>query len=205
MSDSGSKLDPRIVRSKAALRDALLHLMSQRSFASISITDIVKQAKYNRGTFYANYANKEALLDDVISELLKDLVQAFRAPYEHASSFHISELHANSVKIFEHVHKNAHLYSLLTRSDALPVLREKMFASLKDLVRHEFVHEDPDIDPELSAIYSNHALIGLLFHWIESGYVHPASYMQEQLMKIVTRRPTRIKTAPNRNREKPAP
>jgi len=194
LNPSNPRIDPRVVRSKAALRDALLQLMAERPFASISITDIVKLAKYNRGTFYANYAAKEDLLDDVLSELMKDLVQAFRAPYEHAPTLNLSELHANSVQIFEHIRNNAKLYSILSGNDVLPLLREKMFSTLKQIVKEEFVHDDPELDPELAVIFSIHALLGLIFHWIESGYARPASYMQDQLVKLVTRRPLAVKT-----------
>lgn len=195
MRQPGTRTDPRIVRSQTALREALLRLMAEQSFASISIADIVRQAQYNRGTFYANYANKEALLDDIISVLIQDLLQAFRAPYENATALDLHELHAHSVMIFEHIRKNAKLYDILTKSDVLAVLRERMFAALKDIVKNEFVNEDPELDAELHVIYSIHALLGLIFYWIESGYVHSVSYMQEQLVKILTRRPTNIKMA----------
>jgi len=187
--------DPRILRSKAALREALLGLMAERTFASISITDLVRRAKYNRGTFYANYDNKEALLDDVIAEVIQDLLQAFRSPYENVATLDLNGLHANTVTIFDHFRNNADVYTVLCKSDALPVLRERMFASLKAILKTDIVHEDPELDPELMIIYSLHALLGLVFHWIESGFAHPASYMQDQLVKILTRRPTNIKLA----------
>ncbi|MDQ8734579.1 TetR/AcrR family transcriptional regulator [Paenibacillus sp. LHD-38] len=185
--------DPRIIRSKTALREALLHLMAQKSFASISITDIVKQASYNRGTFYANYANKEELLGDMITELIKDLLHSFRAPYEKATEFFPHELHANSIMIFEHIAQHSNIYSVLARSEALPILREKMFVSLKQILREELIFEDTDVDQELLAIYSLHALLGLIFHWIDSGFVHSPSYMQEQLVKILNHRPSSTK------------
>jgi len=193
MSSSDARTDPRVIRSKQALRQALLHLMAERPFAAVSITDIVKQARYNRGTFYANYPSKEALLDDIIAELMRDLIQAFRAPYEHVTILDLNQLHANSVTLFEHIQTHAALYSTLTRSDVLPVLKERMYASLKAIIHEEFVHEDADLDPELLVIYSIHALLGLIFYWIESGYAHPAAYMQDQLLKMLQRRPSSVK------------
>lgn len=195
MNQTTSKTDPRIIRSKTALREALLQLMAQKSFAAISITDIVKQAKYNRGTFYANYVNKEDLLGDMISGLIKDLLQSFRAPYEKVNVFFPHELHANSIMIFEHIAQHSNFYTILARSDVLPILREKMFVSLKQLLKEELVYEDSDVDQELLVIYSIHALLGLIFHWIESGFIHSPSYMQEQLLKILNQRPSSVKMA----------
>jgi AcrR family transcriptional regulator len=192
------KPDPRILRSTSAFRSALLQLLSQSPFHSITITDIVKLAGYNRGTFYANYENKEALLHDVISGLIGELLQAYRAPYEHERVFRIAELHADSIKIFEHISTHANLYTVLVKSDVLPVLREAMFTSLKRTLREEIVHGEQDVDHELAAIYSIHALLGLIFHWIEEGYPHSVSYMQEQLLKIVTRHPPEVRTTVKR-------
>ncbi|MCS7463647.1 TetR/AcrR family transcriptional regulator [Paenibacillus doosanensis] len=194
MKEINKKPDRRILRSKSALREALLGLMSQKPFTSISITEIVEQANYNRGTFYSNYESKEALLDDVISELIGRLLQSYRAPYESAEVFRISEMAANSVMIFQHVFENAKIYAILMKSDVLPVLREKMFIALKQISQEELVHPEHDIDQELLAIYSIHALLGLVFYWVESGFKHPTSYMQEQLIKLIRWRPSDART-----------
>nr|WP_252263623.1 TetR/AcrR family transcriptional regulator [Paracidobacterium acidisoli] len=59
-------LDPRIRRTRKLLRDALSTLLATRSFEAISIQDIAEQATVNRATFYAHYADREALLADLI-------------------------------------------------------------------------------------------------------------------------------------------
>lgn len=190
MPQSSMKTDPRILRSKTAMCDALLHLMSRKPFAAISITEIVNQAKYNRGTFYANYNTKEELLEDMIGDRIRDLLQSFRAPYEQVSEFSPHDLHANSVMIFDHIARNADFYTTLTHSDVLPALREKMFVSFKQILSEELIFEEGDVDQELMFIYSLNALLGLIFYWIESGYVHSPAYMQEQLVKILNHWPS---------------
>ncbi|GIO41118.1 TetR/AcrR family transcriptional regulator [Paenibacillus apis] len=184
------KRDPRIVRSMTAMRSALLQLMSRKPFAAITITEIVGLAGYNRGTFYANYTTKEDLLEDMIGEKINDLLQSFRAPYAQVSEFSPHELHANSVMIFNHIARNADFYTILTKSDVLPALRKKMFASLKNILTEELSFEEGDVDQELMFIYSLNALLGLIFYWIESGYAHPPAYMQEQLVKILNHMPS---------------
>ncbi|MBM6995262.1 TetR/AcrR family transcriptional regulator [Paenibacillus sp. DXFW5] len=183
-----SKMDPRILRSKSALRTALLQLMAQQPFHAITITDIVRQAGYNRGTFYANYGTKEELLNDMIEDKIQDLLLAFRAPYEKIDVFYPHELHAHSVMIFDHVARNADFYTVLTHSEVLPALREKILVSLKQIIMEDLRCESCEtkvIDTELMVIYSLHALLGLIFHWIESGFVHSPLYMQEQLVRIL--------------------
>lgn len=185
MREPDVKTDPRIIRSKVALREALLFLMGTMPFSSISITDIIRQAKYNRSTFYTHYANKEELLDDMISGTIVDLLQSFRAPYAQVTTFYPQELHAHSVMIFEHIAQHSSFYIILSQSDVLPQLRQNMFASLKHILLEELIYEEADVDLELLVVYSLHALLGLIFYWIEGGLVHSPAYMQEQLVKIL--------------------
>lgn len=49
------------------------------------------------------------------------------------------------------------------------------------------------VDQELLVVYSLRALLGLIFHWIESGFIHPPAYMQEQLVKILNQHSVRPK------------
>ncbi|MBB3113289.1 AcrR family transcriptional regulator [Paenibacillus phyllosphaerae] len=187
------KLDRRVVRSRAALKESLLALMALKPFASISITEIVEHANYNRGTFYANYESKEALLDDMIADLIEKLLQSYRAPYEKVEVFHINELPASSVMLFKHFHDHASVYTVLMKSDVLPHLRERMFMALKNISMKELSYPNRGIDEELMATFSIHALLGLVFHWVESGFKHSPEYMQQELVKIINWRPTTVK------------
>lgn len=71
-------LDPRILRSRAALREALAKLLQTRSFDEISLNEIAAEAGLNRVTLYKHYADKFALLDAWIADdLERRLFEAF--------------------------------------------------------------------------------------------------------------------------------
>lgn len=71
------KTDLRIIKTKKILFDTLLKLMKQKNFDKIKISDICDEALINRSTFYAHYADKYELLDNLVEDLklslLKDL------------------------------------------------------------------------------------------------------------------------------------
>jgi AcrR family transcriptional regulator len=189
MNEQTGKIDPRIVRSKSALKKVLLELLSKKSFHSISITDIVKTAGYNRGTFYANYETKEALLDDVILQLTQDLFLSFRASYKTEQTLRLDKLQADSVNIFEYIYKNRELYSMLVNSDIAPILKDKMFVSLKTILSEDIETTTDSVDSELIMIFWISGLIGLIFYWVQCGFIYTSSYIQEQLAKIVNQFP----------------
>ncbi|MGG4107235.1 TetR/AcrR family transcriptional regulator [Paenibacillus lautus] len=194
MQSSNKMTDRRIVRSKEALKQALLSLLSQKSFSSISITEIVELANYNRGTFYTHYDNKEALLDDILTPLMEELIASFRAPYGEVDVFHIDELPANAVKIFDYIHQNADVYTALFKSDVLPLLRDKMFSALKQIAMEDLDYPRGELNHELLIIYNMHALLGLVFHWIENNFQYPVPYMRDQLVLMINWRPRSVRT-----------
>jgi AcrR family transcriptional regulator len=60
------KLDRRAWRTRNALGDALIELMQERPFKSVTVQDVLDRAKVGRSTFYTHYRDKDDLfLSDV--------------------------------------------------------------------------------------------------------------------------------------------
>ena len=55
-----------------------LDMLQTRELAEISISDICKQAKLNRTTFYANYTDIYGLADSIRDKLEADLSNLYR-------------------------------------------------------------------------------------------------------------------------------
>ena len=66
--------DPRIVRSRRMLMDALAKLLNQKEFDDISVQDIADEATLNRATFYLHYTDKNALLQAMTEARFQELV-----------------------------------------------------------------------------------------------------------------------------------
>ncbi len=56
--------DLRVVKTKQALHNALLTLLSEKPLENISIAEICREANVNRGTFYLHYEQKEKLFEE---------------------------------------------------------------------------------------------------------------------------------------------
>lgn len=57
-----SKIDRRILKSREAIKNAVVQLMSEKNFDDITIQDISDQANVSRGTIYLHYVDKYDLL-----------------------------------------------------------------------------------------------------------------------------------------------
>src|SRR5678815_5317767 len=56
------KEDARVRRTRDALGDALVALMQEKPFETITVQDVLDRAKVGRSTFYSHYSDKDDLL-----------------------------------------------------------------------------------------------------------------------------------------------
>ncbi|KMK75211.1 TetR/AcrR family transcriptional regulator [Alkalihalobacillus pseudalcaliphilus] len=180
-------IDRRITKSKKALKDALISLMLKNDFKQISITEIVRIANVNRGTFYKHYQYKEDILEEMTDEVIDHLIQSYREPYKDQESFDLKSLNSNAVYIFEHVQQYANFYSLIVHSKSLAGVQQKIFEVIRTLVLEDLIDIIPtnNINKELLASYHSYAIVGMMVEWIQQDYKYSSSYMAEQLLSIV--------------------
>lgn len=181
------KKDRRIDKSKMALKEALILLMEENEFKSITITEIVHSANLNRGTFYKHYQTQEDLLNELIDDVLIDLIHSYREPYVKIKDFDIGKLSSASVKIFDHVERYSHFYTIIINSNVLPGFQNRICQVLKELVQKELISPmlNPGIDPGLLSSYNAYALFGLIIEWVNGGFKFTPQQMADQLINIL--------------------
>ena len=71
-------LDARIVRTREALRQAMVDLEAESSLDTITVRAIAARAGIGYATFFRHYADKEALLADVADVLTRSFLEQVR-------------------------------------------------------------------------------------------------------------------------------
>lgn len=74
------KLDRRIVRTRSMLQKALIELIDERPYDSISVGDIADRATLRRATFYLHYPDKDALLLTLLDSNFEIAVRNAESP-----------------------------------------------------------------------------------------------------------------------------
>lgn len=181
--------DKRIIRSKTAIKETFLKLLSIKSFDHITVSEIVREANYNRGTFYANFETKEHLLDVVIQDVLSEMIEQIRTPYKSFSKVDMNELNIDDITLFTYFQDHAKLYKLLLGNHIRVDFRFQMAKALEQLFIEEYeyeIEEGTSLDTNWLYIYRAHGIAGLIIRWIEEDFSDPSEYMAQQTLKLMT-------------------
>jgi AcrR family transcriptional regulator len=73
LTESVARVDRRVRRTTAALQRALIELTLEKGYTATTIEDITSRADVARATFYAHYADKQALLTSIAADLTEDI------------------------------------------------------------------------------------------------------------------------------------
>lgn len=68
-----AKVDRRVRKTKAQLREGLAHLMLEKSIKEITVKELVDEVDINRSTFYLHYADIYQMLQQIEEEALENI------------------------------------------------------------------------------------------------------------------------------------
>ena len=178
------KTDARVRRTRDALGDALVALMQEKPFETITVQDVLDRAKVSRSTFYTHYSDKDDLLMSDAEEFFEAISMALS---EHAD---VSERVFPVQEFFTHLADVQPFYKALVKSGKFQEnmeLARGHFARgierrLSELPRGKSIAAN-----ERSAIAFTHAgaLLSLLTWWMDHGMREPPEQMDELFHRMV--------------------
>ena len=181
-------VDKRIQRSVKAIKEAFLTCLEQKTFQEITISEIVRLANYNRGTFYAHFETKEHLLQSMIDETLKNMIKEIQAPYLHLQQVDMRTIDAHSITLFHYFLNNKRLFQILLSPHIQVDIRHKMGVAIEQLFIQQYEYEltSSEIDTKWLHIYRAHGLAAIIIRWIEEDFSTPAHEMAKQVLELLT-------------------
>ena len=133
----------RVKRTKILLREALIALIDEQGFDTLTVGELTQRAMVSRAAFYRNYRDKYDLVEQIFEEAMSTLFHAIgEFGREHPVDVWI--------QFFEQIAQYDRLYRSLLGKKGSPWFVWKMRASLAELVKEHGSLEDPH-DPGVSA------------------------------------------------------
>lgn len=185
--------DPRVRRTRKALRSGLLELAEQKDFAEITASEIARYAGVNRNTFYVHYRDKQDLLMDAMDELFAEITASTRVFVETAGILHPGmippEMNEQLAAFDRHRGLLRRLLSEHGSQAFSARLRTFHAEFFLEIWRNQHVEVTKDgAPPEFRAEYVASAMEGALRWWLEHGqsvsYQHIATWLWKNLQPI---------------------
>ena len=150
--------DRRVLRTKKNIRQAFLHLLSEKSLSQITVKELSDLADINRKTFYMYYSNIEDIFAELEDELVLKLVHVFEKELFQKEMF-------DSYSFFENLNRtileDIDLYRILNHSDLLPHLIQRAKNALIEVFFRKY-NISADSDNERYILYAEYAASGIL-------------------------------------------
>ena len=178
------KLDVRVRRTRDALGDALVALMQEKPFDSITVQDVLDRAQVGRSTFYSHFSDKDDLLMSDADEFFESIAMALSVHGDRSDRvFPVKEF-------FSHMIDAKQFVDALKSSGKLHEnfeLAQGHFARgieqrLKELPRGAAI---PESERAMRAVAHAGALLSLLTWWIDRGMKETPDEMDKLFHKLV--------------------
>jgi AcrR family transcriptional regulator len=172
--------DPRILRSRRMLMEALASLLIKKEFDDISVQDIADEATLNRATFYLHYSDKNALLHAMTESRFRDLIERRAITFTDCNG----ALRAIALGVCDYLAETTGCPTQLARmplqGSIIPVV-EGMFK--EGLALHGTA---PGVDAGLLATTAAWAVFGAARRWFQTPNRIPAEEMAARIETMVS-------------------
>lgn len=162
-----SKEDLRQKRTRHLLVQALVALLEEQSFSSLSVVDICQRAMVHRTTFYAHFEDKQALLHYTIESILQEFEISAASPSLSPHDFFLAVAH--SALVFLSQHRSLFQVGLGTQDHFGALALESTLSQRmsQHLTQPSFQGILGDLNPEITAHFYAGVMASLVYWWVE--------------------------------------
>jgi AcrR family transcriptional regulator len=191
VSKKAKKVDPRVVRTRQMLRDALVSLIEEKGFDAITVQDIADRAGLNRATFYLHYRDKQELLVKSLRDAIDELVADIGASTDEQGQLVFDESQRTIKAAFEHVAQHARFYRVMMSAEGVPSFIAGVRDYMAEITLRWLTALQPDphqglVPLEIVANSLSWSLLGVLIWWLEHDMPYAPEYMAEQFRLLIT-------------------
>ncbi len=182
-----NKTDRRVERTQQLLREALLSLVVEKGFETLTVQEIIDRANVGRATFYTHFDNKEDLLVSGFDDLRATLKDRQRQALARADSV-ADRVFAFSHDMFEHANDHRSVYRVMVGKQSGAVVEQVLHKILLDLIREDIRATVPralgPIATETLAQFLAGGLFGVLIWWLRSKQRLPVEEVNTLFRKL---------------------
>jgi AcrR family transcriptional regulator len=164
--------DRRVGKTRKGLHEALISLLLETNYDSLTIQQVLDRANVGRSTFYTHFKDKDELLLSGIHDFQSTLASVHQR--EKASAKGHESIVAFSRAMFEHAYTYRDVYHALLHTQVWPRVRQRIQDSLTELIRQECKSEihslkeaSSDVPVDLFVHFLASTFMSVLTWWLD--------------------------------------
>jgi len=185
MNAKTAKTDPRVRRTRRLLQEALVSLILEKDYASISIKEITDRAEVAYITFFRHYNGIDELLMEVLNEGMAELLRHIATLAGQADG---PQNEVEGKLIFEYIKQKSDLFRILLKSQSVTRIRKSVIQNIARMFQDScsFLRRPNSYVPATMA--SHHmaiSLLALIEWWLENKMSPPPPQMGRIYMALI--------------------
>lgn len=166
---------------KNLIKQEFIKLLNKKSLHNITVTEIAKQCKIERKTFYYHYENLPKLVKEIFDEELEDVIKEFNETLSWEESFiSAAKFILENKKVVKHMYESDYKVEL-----------EKYIFSISGEIMRKYVRrvakdtKAQEIDIKLIAYFYQCALSSSLVEWVATDMKTDPKLVTRRLGKLM--------------------
>ncbi|TGD73390.1 TetR/AcrR family transcriptional regulator [Mangrovimicrobium sediminis] len=176
----------RRTRTRQALGEALLQLLTEKSFDRITVRDITARADIGYATFFRHYPDKETLLEDLVADEI-DRLLSMAVPIV----FTVDTL-ASAQALCAYMWEGRQLWSALLTGGAATRLKAE-FVDQAQALAADLAREHAWLPGDLNVVFAVSATVEILAWWLKQEAPPPVEEIATVLDRLVIAPSTQFK------------
>ncbi len=178
------KLDPRFLRTRKLIKDALKDLVIEKNFKDITIKEITERATVNRATFYYHFFDKYDLLERVLSEDLMQEVLKNLTSYQELTPKSLTNIFFSLLSFQTGLaNRCSRSYAAITPKIET-IAKEELGVVFKGLLKQQYPAWSNE-KLELHSIMISWSLYGMLIQYVNNGSIPSEELMEEVFITLL--------------------
>jgi AcrR family transcriptional regulator len=165
-------MDRRVQKTRKLLQDALVDLVSEKGFESVTVQEVLDKANVGRSTFYTHFQDKEELLHSCFEGLGKLFEDQGSRPVKNNDNRGDSPNDEFILNVFGFVGRNHRLFKALLGRQGIAMFNHPIYDFLfaymqKHIEQPKALGKGNSFQKQMVAHYFTSAFIGVLRWWVE--------------------------------------
>lgn len=178
------RVDPRILRTRQLIKDALIDLLQEMEINKITVNRIAERATINRVTFYLHYDD----IQDMLEKMAQEMAEVIESIMNSTTTNEDSNEDIGWLKLetlLEHFAENAKFYKVVLGSRRTPIFTERLLSILSETITERIENNSllatKGIQRDIAIWHGSSALIGTISAWLRKDMPYTPQFLAKQL------------------------